>query len=87
MVHVKTLTGFVPEFHSDGRIVQSKRWDREETPFLLETVVRDLPVRQNDADLAESTVEARFRPGTRFCYLGQPGYGSIGEVWKGSLAR
>lgn len=79
LVYAKAMTGrrYVPT--PNGRITLEKSWSNIIQPYAYQTVVRDIAVHDPGYREHISVLEF-FAPRTKVFMLGQPCYGSLGEV-------
>lgn len=80
LVHVQRSEGTTATLTATGTFVQSNRYAPVSTAYPLQLVVVNPPVYRGANDLQEQTLAERFQPGSEFCFLGQPHYGSLGQV-------
>lgn len=64
-----------------GKMTLEKTWSKVPQPYALQTVVKDIGV-HNPGYKMHLTPEEYFPPRTKVFMLGQPHYGSMGEVRK-----
>ncbi|KAI4465247.1 3' exoribonuclease [Holotrichia oblita] len=79
LIHVKVLIGRRYMFTRQGRVTLEKQWAPITTAYPLQVIVRDITVHDEKYSTFRD-LESIFPPGSTCFMLGQPHYGSMGEV-------
>ncbi|KAK9681238.1 Xrn1 helical domain [Popillia japonica] len=79
LIHVKVLIGRRYMFTRQGRVTLEKQWAPITTAYPFQVIVRDITVHDEKYSTFRD-LESIFPPGSTCFMLGQPHYGSMGEV-------
>ncbi|XP_066564955.1 5'-3' exoribonuclease 1 isoform X2 [Amia ocellicauda] len=83
VVYAQLLTGRKYVFHQNGEVQLEKQWAKQILPFAFQTIVKDL--KTFDSSFSHfQTLDELYCPGTKVFMLGNPYYGSVGEVQESS---